>query len=1078
MRQPVSIPNAHQGSTLHAGGSHNGSDGNKPKRPSDYSHRSSNVLSPRSVASGQRVIPLGGGGGSNDVHQNKQPSGPRSAHLQPKTEVTAVSQTSGSKGAEENLASGELDKQEQALFEQRLCEDEFGVAVRKINQNGKSNLRYVRCIEVDLMELDDEAPASSNRSVSSISKGSKSFVKGLASLLRSDRSTTRSRSESVDRNELTDFSNLLPGGTMVRCLTWGKKKGVRIPLERFTSVRKGKTTDRTKRNACPSVRILSLITNDPYHRSLDIEAPTRLDRDKFAKAFSKFLNIPLETDENRSTRSDLTPVAKSRDFIAKVEINSNQKNVPVPVVTTTSASPNRLPPSCRINANADKGMGKLPRAGGPMELPSKTSTAKDEQSTPIQLPKANVVSPSNKRKSSASKSLPSARLELPPADDASAVSSITGVGVDQEIIEEMHNALTVLRAELDESRAEAARAVKVAEQAIQSAENNNSKDWHSTVTHKAAEAAALAQKKSAAALARARQAEDKFEIERQNAAKWQKQAQSAEEDAGYWRTRAAAAEVERSSIADSLETDRNNIVALLSSMREKNGSDLEGGKRNRALKAELEILRSSLASRDAEVMALRNCMSEVESTPEAYQVLRRKPRFLNYLESARSHGQGGGTFTARGIVQSQSQVEQLRSKLAMETTVRRKLQHEVLDLRGAVRVYCRPRAITSGISALSTPSREVVVLHRERSEDEMPNSTPLSFEFDGIVTPDMDQQELYSEMEQVCLNVLDGFNSTIMTFGPSRAGKTFTMLGDVGYSIAADSIEPVLSLNNFGVHLRAARQLFSVIEQRSDKYNDTVTFSVLEVHEEKLYDLLVGTDIGESHGTREMPVKNTRRRAGSTCSSSSAMGNSEQLLKLELKTNHDGETCISGLISVQVNSFEDVCRVWKECLSRRVSRLAEQGIRLEGHDHNCHTIGTMRISSTNLSTGSGTLGKVQFVDFAASDIVKESRPVRASNPDMLSSVGPDLRFANKSIATLSDVVHARSQFQRSVPYRNSTITHLLSDSLEADTKVVMIACVSSDVADIQETACTLKFAERMRQVIVGKATTHSLRTNA
>mmetsp|Transcript_447 Transcript_447/g.679 ORF Transcript_447/g.679 Transcript_447/m.679 type:complete len:1079 (+) Transcript_447:293-3529(+) len=1077
MRQPVSIPNAHQRSTLNTGGSHNGSDSNKPKRPSDYSHRSSGVLSPRNITSGQQVIPLNGGGSSSGINQNKPLSGPRSTPLNPKTEVTVVSQTSGSKGGEEDLGSGELDQQEQALFEQRLCEDEYGVAVRKINQNGKSNLRYVRCIEVDLMELDDDAPASSNRSVSSLSRGSISFVKGLANRLRSDRSIRSRSGASVDRNELTDFSNLLPGGTMVKCLTWGKRKGVRIPLERFTFVRKGKTTDRTRRNACPANRILSLVTNDPYHRSLDIEAPTRLDRDKFAKAFAKFLKVPLETEENRSTRSE--PTSKAKDTPLKVEFNS--KNVPVPVVTTTRASANRLPPPYRINTNAGKATGKLPQEVAVMELPSKPPSTKDEQTTPLQLSKANLVSPSNKRKSSsANKSLPSTRLELPPADDASAVSSITGVGQDQEIIEELHNALTAMRAELDESRAEAARAVKVAEQAIKSAENSSSKDWHSTVTHKAAEAAALAQKKSASALARARQAEDKLEIERKNAAKWQKQAQSAEEDAGYWRTRAAAAEVEKSSIADSLETERNNIVALLSSMRENNGS-LSEGKRNRALEAELEILRSSLASRDAEVTALRECMSEIESTPEAYQVLKRKPRFINNLESARSQSQIGAAYAVQGAISSQPQVEQLRSKLAMETAVRRKLQNEVLDLRGAVRVYCRPRAITSGISALSMPSREVVVLHRERSGDKMPNPTPLSFEFDGIITPDMDQQELYREVEQVCLNVLEGFNSSIMTYGPSRAGKTFTMLGDVGYSIAADSIEPVLSLNNFGVHLRAARQIFSVIEQRSDKYKDTVTFSVLEVHEEKLCDLLVGTDIGESQGRPEMPIKSSRRRAGSTSSASSAMGNSDQPLKLELKTNHNGETCVSGLTGVDVKNFEDVCRVWKECLSRRVSRLAEQGIRLEGHDHNCHMIGTMRVLSTNLSTGSRTHGKIQFVDFAASDVVKERLPMnskRGPSPDMLSSIGPDLRFENKSIATLSDVIQARSQFQRSVPYRNSTITHLLSDCLEADAKVVMIACVSSDIADIQETACTLRFAQSMRKVIVGKATTHSSRTNA
>ena len=74
-------------------------------------------------------------------------------------------------------------------------------------------------------------------------------------------------------------------------------------------------------------------------------------------------------------------------------------------------------------------------------------------------------------------------------DDASHVSSLTGAA-DQEIVEELHQAIIKLRSELDASQAEAARAVKVAEQAIQSAVNCSSSDWNSTVAHKAAEAAA------------------------------------------------------------------------------------------------------------------------------------------------------------------------------------------------------------------------------------------------------------------------------------------------------------------------------------------------------------------------------------------------------------------------------------------------------------------------------------------------------------------------------------------------------------------------------------------------------------
>lgn len=206
------------------------------------------------------------------------------------------------------------DEQEQALFEQRLCEDEYGVAVRKINQNGKSNLRYVKCIEVDIVELDDEGNAgiSSNQSVGSRSSAF-SFRKGFAKF-RSDRSVGRS-DRSVGRDETKQENHLLrPTGTTVKVLTWGKKKDVKIPLERFVSVRKGKTTDRTRRNICPSSKILSIISDDPYHPSLDIEAPTRLDRDKFARAFARFLNIPLEGDDNRSYRSDLTPQSRNGTF--------------------------------------------------------------------------------------------------------------------------------------------------------------------------------------------------------------------------------------------------------------------------------------------------------------------------------------------------------------------------------------------------------------------------------------------------------------------------------------------------------------------------------------------------------------------------------------------------------------------------------------------------------------------------------------------------------------------------------------------------------------------------------------------
>ena len=46
-----------------------------------------------------------------------------------------------------------------------------------------------------------------------------------------------------------------------------------------------------------------------------------------------------------------------------------------------------------------------------------------------------------------------------------------------------------------------------------------------------------------------------------------------------------------------------------------------------------------------------------------------------------------------------------------------------------------------------------------------------------------------------------------------------------------------------------------------------------------------------------------------------------------------------------------------------------------------------------------------------------------------------------------------------MPYRESKLTRLLSDSLGGNSKTVMIACVSPADTDFEETMSTLKSAE-------------------
>eukprot|EP00978_Attheya_sp_CCMP212_P035992 scaffold160064_cov56-Attheya_sp.AAC.1 len=623
------------------------------------------------------------------------------------------------------------EEEEQILFEQRLCEDAFGVAVRKINHGGKAQLRYVKCVPLQKYGSDyghhdvhsvgvlhhpqqhyPDARSMASRTVGSVNdvpptfslsparpstnnnnnnnnnnnSGNKSVSSILGRRLSSRKNKGGMPSSAVSLSEHNGVSqqnnqaqqhqkeghNHLLSSTLTkrsRALTWGKKNEVRLSLDRFVAVRKGKTTDRTRRNTCPADRLLSIITDEPAHPSLDIEAPTRLDRDKFARAFARFLGVPLEIIEtdadalsyhieqqtpsnttthtttnepgpplsasssveganhavptrqsqtNRSSKrfsaghsaTDKTGSA-SASLVRSDSDDGSDSDPPAPYqqgaanasllpeISPDSGGTDILRASLTSSAATTNNNGKGPpvlgntnntnmNVNGPATTAATATTTTDGRSSAPQSMAQSALSDvarGSKMEVASSQVAALSTMSKPtsvkPAiktediksstkddDDQSNVSSLTA-GFDQELVEELHQALTELRSELEASRAEAARAVKVAEQAIQSAESCTSNDWNSTVTHKAAEAAAQAQKRSAEAMARQRLAEERLAGERRSAAFWRRQAEAAEEEAGALQTRAAAAEVQRASMEAELESERRKTSTYISSLKNK-----------------------------------------------------------------------------------------------------------------------------------------------------------------------------------------------------------------------------------------------------------------------------------------------------------------------------------------------------------------------------------------------------------------------------------------------------------------------------------------------------------------------------
>uniref|UniRef100_A0A452ZLX0 Kinesin motor domain-containing protein n=1 Tax=Aegilops tauschii subsp. strangulata TaxID=200361 RepID=A0A452ZLX0_AEGTS len=82
---------------------------------------------------------------------------------------------------------------------------------------------------------------------------------------------------------------------------------------------------------------------------------------------------------------------------------------------------------------------------------------------------------------------------------------------------------------------------------------------------------------------------------------------------------------------------------------------------------------------------------------------------------------------------------------------------------------------------------------------------------------------------------------------------------------------------------------------------------------------------------------------------------------------------------------------------------------------------------------------------------------------------------NLSLSALGDVIAALRRKRSHVPYRNSKLTQILSDSLGDGSKVVMVVHISPSKDDVGETICSLGFAKRAMLTESGRELSEDLK---
>ena len=341
------------------------------------------------------------------------------------------------------------------------------------------------------------------------------------------------------------------------------------------------------------------------------------------------------------------------------------------------------------------------------------------------------------------------------------------------------------------------------------------------------------------------------------------------------------------------------------------------------------------------------------------------------------------------------------------------------ETESPIRVVIRTRPTqvfaSKNISISSIDNKINITIPRNETKGIINNQKEnWSFQFDKILH-NVAQEEVFEYVKSVITSSTNGFNGTVLAYGPTGSGKTFTMSGSSS------------NFNYRGIIPRAITRLFQELGGKID-YESKVSISYLEIYNETIFDLLSPLPANEQKG------------------------------EINFQEDAKGNVVVKGLTKHTVANEEEAFNLLFEGESNRT--VSEHQLNKASTRSHCIFTISIEMKSKVESSEKVLTSKLNFVDLAGSERVKET----GSSGIALKEAA----YINKSLTFLEQVVVAltdKTRRKEYVPYRQSKLTHILKDGIGGNCRTIMIATIWPEEQFILDTLSTLNFAKRMKNVV-------------
>ncbi|KAK7394889.1 hypothetical protein VNO78_15430 [Psophocarpus tetragonolobus] len=358
-----------------------------------------------------------------------------------------------------------------------------------------------------------------------------------------------------------------------------------------------------------------------------------------------------------------------------------------------------------------------------------------------------------------------------------------------------------------------------------------------------------------------------------------------------------------------------------------------------------------------------------------------------------------------------------------------------------------PRRPTSARSAEAVPGRvRVAVRLRPRNAEEMVADADFAdcvelqpelkrlklrrnnwdadtYEFDEVLTEFASQKRVYEVVAKpVVESVLDGYNGTVMAYGQTGTGKTFT-LGRLGEVDASDR----------GIMVRSMEDIFADLSLDTD----SVTVSYLQLYMETLQDLL-------NPANDNIPIVEDHKSGDVSLPGATLVEITDQHSFLELlRVGEANRVAANTKLNTESSRSHAILMVH---IKRSV---------LENED----IVSSQNGDASHLTKPSKPLvrkSKLVVVDLAGSERVHKS----GSEGHMLE----EAKSINLSLSSLGKCINALAENNAHVPFRDSKLTRMLRDSFGGTARTSLIVTIGPSPRHRGETSSTILFGQRAMKV--------------